>query len=78
MHTGKLWMFVVLLISSSLFAQVPQISQQTFPGTISVAVDASAVQTKLFHAKLSIPVKPGPMVLLYPKWIPGEHDRAGR
>ena len=78
MQSGKLWLCCVLLISSSLFAQVPQtISPQPYPGTISVAVDASAVQTKLFHAKLSIPVKPGPMVLLYPKWIPGEHGPTG-
>ena len=78
MQSGKLWLCCVLLISSSLFAQVPHtISPQPYPGTISVAVDASTVQTKLFHAKLSIPVKPGPMVLLYPKWIPGEHGPTG-
>lgn len=73
-----LWMGCLFFLSSSLFAQIPQtISQQTYPGTISVAVDASAAQTKLFHAKLSIPVKAGPMVLLYPKWIPGEHGPTG-
>jgi predicted metalloprotease with PDZ domain len=77
MKTRKLWLCCFVLISSCLIAQVPQISQQPYPGTISVAVDASAVQTKLFHAKLSIPVKPGPIVLLYPKWIPGEHGPTG-
>lgn len=71
-------LFFVLLISSSLFAQIPQtISPQPYPGTISIAVDASGAQTKLFHAKLSIPVKPGPLVLMYPKWIPGEHGPTG-
>jgi predicted metalloprotease with PDZ domain len=40
-------------------------------------VDASAAQTKLFHSQLTIPVRPGPMVLLYPKWIPGEHGPTG-
>ena len=77
MRFGKA-LLLLLLISSSLFAQIPQtISPQPYPGTISIAVDASAAQTKLFHAKLSIPVKPGPLVLMYPKWIPGEHGPTG-
>lgn len=71
-------LFFLLLISSSLFAQIPQtVSPQPYPGTISISVDASAAQSKLFHAKLSIPVKPGPLVLMYPKWIPGEHGPTG-
>jgi predicted metalloprotease with PDZ domain len=77
MRFRKTSLFFVLLIASSLFAQIPQISPQTYPGTISITVDASAAQTKLFHAKLSIPVKPGPLVLMYPKWIPGEHGPTG-
>jgi predicted metalloprotease with PDZ domain len=78
MQIGKLWFCCFLLISSSLLAQIPQtISPQAYPGTLSIVVDASAAPTKLFHAKLSIPVKPGPMVLLYPKWIPGEHGPTG-
>ncbi len=78
MQFGKRWLAVLLLTTCSLFAQVPAInSNQTYPGTISVEVDASAAMTKLFHSKLSIPVKPGPMVLLYPKWIPGEHGPTG-
>jgi predicted metalloprotease with PDZ domain len=68
---------LLLFLSSFAFSQLPPISQQPYPGTISVAVDASAAQTKLFHAKLRIPVTPGPMVLLYPKWIPGEHGPTG-
>jgi predicted metalloprotease with PDZ domain len=78
MQSGRLWLCFFLLISSSLFAQIPQtVSTQPYPGTISVAVDASAAQTKLFHGKFSIPVKPGPLVLFYPKWIPGEHGPTG-
>ena len=32
---------------------------------------------KLFHATMTIPVEPGPMTLLYPQWIPGEHGPTG-
>lgn len=68
----------IAFIASGCFAQLPAVdSQQHYPGTITLAVDASAATTKLFHAKLSIPVKAGENTLLYPKWIPGEHGPTG-
>jgi predicted metalloprotease with PDZ domain len=45
--------------------------------TISLTVDATKTQQKLLHAHLTIPVKPGPLTLYYPKWIPGEHGPEG-
>ena len=47
------------------------------PGTIMLAVDASHAAQKLFHARQTMPVTPGPLTLLYPKWIPGEHMPTG-
>ena len=44
---------------------------------ISVTVDATKTQEKLLHTHLVIPVKPGPLTLYYPKWIPGEHGPDG-
>src|SRR5579871_135628 len=44
---------------------------------ISVSVDATRTQQKLLHTHLVIPVKPGPLTLYYPKWIPGEHGPDG-
>src|SRR5207244_3212681 len=29
------------------------------------------------HAHMTIPVNPGPLTLVYPKWIPGEHGPTG-
>jgi predicted metalloprotease with PDZ domain len=66
------------LFSLSAISQNPAtISPEPYPGTIVLAVDASAAATKLFHADLTIPVKPGDVTLLYPKWIPGEHGPTG-
>ena len=31
----------------------------------------------MLHAEMSIPVHPGPLTLLYPQWIPGEHSPTG-
>jgi predicted metalloprotease with PDZ domain len=44
---------------------------------ISLTVDATKTPQKLLHAELVLPVKPGPLTLYYPKWIPGEHGPDG-
>ena len=48
---------------------------QTPPTRISV--DATDSVKRLFHVKMTMPVKPGPLTLLYPEWIPGEHGPTG-
>src|SRR6184192_1613459 len=45
--------------------------------TITLSVDATEAPRKLFHARMTMPVSPGPMTLVYPKWIPGEHGPTG-
>lgn len=44
---------------------------------ITILVDATRAPMHIFHARLSMPAAPGPMVLLYPKWLPGEHGPTG-
>lgn len=44
---------------------------------ISITVDATQTAQKLLHTKLIIPVKPGPLTIYYPKWIPGGHGPQG-
>ena len=44
---------------------------------ILLSVDASETTRKILHAHETIPVQPGPLTLLYPKWIPGEHAPNG-
>jgi predicted metalloprotease with PDZ domain len=43
----------------------------------TVEVDASAAPRGIERAHLVLPVKPGPLTLLYPKWLPGEHGPTG-
>src|SRR5271155_2306896 len=45
--------------------------------TISLTVDATKTPQKLLKAHLVMPVKPGPLTVYYPKWIPGEHGPDG-
>jgi len=44
---------------------------------IKIRLDATDAPRRLFHVQLTIPAKPGPMTLLYPQWIPGEHGPTG-
>ena len=45
--------------------------------TISLTVDATKTPQKQLKAHLVLPVKPGPLTVYYPKWIPGEHGPDG-
>lgn len=40
---------------------------------IQIWVDLSEAPRHIFHSRVRIPASPGPLTLLYPKWIPGEH-----
>jgi predicted metalloprotease with PDZ domain len=44
---------------------------------MKLRVDATDASRHLLHASMTIPAKPGPMTLLYPEWIPGEHGPTG-
>ena len=44
---------------------------------ITLAVDLRDAPKKILHATETIPVQPGALTLVYPKWIPGEHMPSG-
>src|ERR1039458_8835638 len=46
-------------------------------GPVRLQVDATDAPRRLFHVRMNIPAKPGPLTLLYPQWIPGEHGPTG-
>jgi predicted metalloprotease with PDZ domain len=64
----------LLCLASILVLAAPSVLASE---TIALTVDATATQQKLLHAHLVMPVKPGPLTLYYPKWIPGEHGPDG-
>ncbi|HEY0747297.1 MAG TPA: hypothetical protein VGD63_11405 [Steroidobacteraceae bacterium] len=47
------------------------------PIRIILEVDARNVTQGIQHVHLQLPVHSGPLVLAYPKWIPGEHKPSG-
>ena len=54
-------------------AAVPAVGNEAYPGTIALHVDATNLAQQVFRMRLSMPVRPGPMTLLYPQWAPGNH-----
>src|ERR1039457_6958291 len=61
------WIVLLALAAAPLAAQNP----------IRVRVDARQAPLRIFHVEMTIPAAPGPLTLLYPKWIPGDHSPDG-
>ena len=58
---------------------IPPARDVRFPGTIKLHVDATDLQRRIFRVKETIPVpQAGDFVLLYPKWLPGNHSPSGQ
>ena len=57
----------------ALFGLLSLVSAQE----MKLRVDATDAPRHILHASMNIPAKPGPMTLLYPEWIPGEHGPTG-
>jgi len=66
--------FLFLLLVLSLASAA---GAQTASTPIRLSVDLRESARRIFHARMVLPVKPGPLALLYPKWIPGEHAPDG-
>ncbi|MGH7019693.1 MAG: peptidase M61, partial [Brevundimonas sp.] len=59
-------------------APIPQPRDVAYPGVISLDVDATDIDRRLVQVRQTIPVtQAGPMVLLYPQWLPGDHGPVG-
>ena len=59
-----------------LAQEVPKPVDRNYPGIIELHVDATNVAQKIFTMHERIPVKSGPITLLYPQWLLGAHAPA--
>jgi predicted metalloprotease with PDZ domain len=55
---------------------IPPSLDTLYPGTITLAVDATNVNGRIATVHETLPVKPGKLILLYPEWFPGGHAPA--
>jgi predicted metalloprotease with PDZ domain len=56
---------------------IPEPRNVAYPGTITLQVDATDLDRRVIRVRETLPVKPGPLTLLYPKWLPGNHGPRG-
>jgi predicted metalloprotease with PDZ domain len=56
---------------------IPEPTAETYPGVIRYEVDATDVERKIVRVRQTVPVTAGPLVLLYPKFLPGNHAATG-
>ena len=67
-----------LSLSFATHAEVPAPRDVPYaPGTILLEVDASDTAQRIFRVRQTIPVAAGPLTLLYPQWLPGNHAPRG-
>jgi predicted metalloprotease with PDZ domain len=57
---------------------IPAARDVSYPGTMTLNIDASDVSQNIVRIAQTIPVaQAGPMTLLFPKWLPGNHAPRG-
>ena len=75
------WLVAILTVAGAFAQTGPApgsvIRTSGFKLVETLAVDATEAPRKVFHARMTIPATAGDFVLLYPKWIPGEHGPSG-
>ncbi len=67
----------VLLAGLAALGVAAGAAAQPAATSITLSLDASQVAERILHVRSEIPVSSGPVTLLYPKWIPGEHGPTG-
>ena len=66
------------LASFVALADVPAPQDVPYQGTLKITVDATDVAHRVFRVHETVPVAAaGPLTLLYPQWIPGNHSPTG-
>ena len=58
---------------------IPAARDIPYPGVMTLTVDATDLDRRIFRVRQTIPVAAaGPMTLLYPEWLPGAHAPRGQ
>jgi predicted metalloprotease with PDZ domain len=63
--------------TATIVDTIPVTRDMAYPGIVELRVDATDVARGIFQVSETIPVKAGPLVLLYPAWLPGDHAPQG-
>lgn len=75
--------FALLLLAPVAQAQplppIPATRDAPYPHTLTLEVDATDIQRRIFRVRQTIPLAAsGPVTLMLPKWLPGNHAPRGQ
>ncbi|HTU71690.1 MAG TPA: hypothetical protein VMF11_15415 [Candidatus Baltobacteraceae bacterium] len=70
-------MNLVLVLMGALLPFTAATPYATQAQPMTLLVDASLAARGIAYVHETVPVRPGPFTLVYPKWIPGEHGPTG-
>ena len=71
---------ILLAAVSPAVAQTPNRAApiaSSYPGEIVLKVDATDLDHRILRVQQTMPVRPGPLTLYFPRWLPGQHSPAG-
>jgi predicted metalloprotease with PDZ domain len=68
---------ILLALCMALLSMQGAIAADNTAATAQVDVDAREAPRGIVKVHLRLPVSPGPLTLVYPKWLPGRHGPAG-
>ena len=78
---APLFVLVACMASLEARAQEPAITPPgdvQYPGVVQLHVDVSDVDRRIVRVEETLPVaQAGPLTLLYPRWLPGNHSTTG-
>jgi predicted metalloprotease with PDZ domain len=77
LSSAALMLTLALPVHADVLPAMPAPVDQPYPGTIVLDVDATDLSQQVFRMRMRMPVKPGPLTLLYPQWIPANHGPSG-
>jgi predicted metalloprotease with PDZ domain len=64
-------------LQAQALAPTPEPRDVDYPGVIALDVDLTDLDQRVIRTQMLLTVSPGPMVLLYPRWLPGNHAPTG-
>ncbi|MET0265666.1 MAG: peptidase M61, partial [Duganella sp.] len=68
---------LAVLLATTFSAHAETMSEQPYPGTIVLNVDATNTAQQIFRVRQTIPAQPGKLTLLYPQWVVANHGPSG-
>jgi predicted metalloprotease with PDZ domain len=69
---------VAAIASGAPARAAPPIIATPYPGTLTLQVDATDLDHRILQVRETVPVRPGPLTLYFPRWLPGHHAPNGK